>query len=316
MPALAWRRRPPAMPRPGHRGGQRHGLNARTESSDVLDEIAAAGLGVAFAGTSASARPPTSWSPPPYGFGWPGHRPTTRAAYPRPYPVHHERRKRTLWRRSHLRGYSPADLHAAVYWRNPRQGGDGTVYGRIINTSSEAGLSGPVGRGPNYGAAPPRRSYRAHGVGCPRPGALLLGQGSRTAGLYRNDRGRLRPNIDSRPAATGLHRHPPCDSWPRPRPKRRRNGQLFIVYGLTRSLVAPPTARSINANSDAWNPADLSGARCTITLADRTCSGRILGHWSDDLHEIDGLPTVARTCVERFNRFGAVRSRAAKRRPT
>ena len=35
--------------------------------------------------------------------------------------------------------------------RRPKAG-DGTVYGRIVNTSSEAGLAGPVGQA-NYGAA-------------------------------------------------------------------------------------------------------------------------------------------------------------------
>src|SRR6185503_9204051 len=49
----------------------------------------------------------------------------------------------------HLRGHFLLTRNAATYWRSKaKQGGDdgnGTVYGRIINTSSEAGLSGPVG---------------------------------------------------------------------------------------------------------------------------------------------------------------------------
>ena len=39
-----------------------------------------------------------------------------------------------------------------IFWRAKAKAGDGQIYGRIINTSSEAGLSGPVGQ-PNYGAA-------------------------------------------------------------------------------------------------------------------------------------------------------------------
>ena len=52
----------------------------------------------------------------------------------------------------HLRGHFLLTRNAATYWRQKAKAGDGTVYGRIINTSSEAGLSGPVGQ-PNYGAA-------------------------------------------------------------------------------------------------------------------------------------------------------------------
>jgi 3-oxoacyl-[acyl-carrier protein] reductase len=37
------------------------------------------------------------------------------------------------------------------------------------------------------------------------------------------------------------------------------NGQLFIVYGPTVTLVAAPTAeKRFSAQSDAWKPADLS----------------------------------------------------------
>ena len=37
------------------------------------------------------------------------------------------------------------------------------------------------------------------------------------------------------------------------------NGQLFIVYGPTVTLVSAPTAeKRFSAQSDAWDPADLS----------------------------------------------------------
>ncbi|HEX2400118.1 MAG TPA: 3-oxoacyl-ACP reductase, partial [Mycobacterium sp.] len=52
----------------------------------------------------------------------------------------------------HLRGHFLLTRNAATYWRAKAKEGDGTVYGRIINTSSEAGLAGPVGQA-NYGAA-------------------------------------------------------------------------------------------------------------------------------------------------------------------
>src|SRR6201990_546852 len=52
----------------------------------------------------------------------------------------------------HLRGHFLLTRNAATYWRAKAKEGDGSVYGRIINTSSEAGLTGPIGQ-PNYGAA-------------------------------------------------------------------------------------------------------------------------------------------------------------------
>jgi NAD(P)-dependent dehydrogenase (short-subunit alcohol dehydrogenase family) len=53
--------------------------------------------------------------------------------------------------RVHLKGHFAATHHAAVYWRNRAKAGE-DVTGRIINTSSEAGLFGNAGQA-NYAAA-------------------------------------------------------------------------------------------------------------------------------------------------------------------
>ena len=53
--------------------------------------------------------------------------------------------------RVHLKGHFTATHHAAVYWRNRSKSGE-DVTGRIINTSSEAGLFGNAGQA-NYAAA-------------------------------------------------------------------------------------------------------------------------------------------------------------------
>jgi NAD(P)-dependent dehydrogenase (short-subunit alcohol dehydrogenase family) len=53
--------------------------------------------------------------------------------------------------RVHLKGHFAATHHAAVYWRNRSKAGE-DVSGRIINTSSEAGLFGNAGQA-NYAAA-------------------------------------------------------------------------------------------------------------------------------------------------------------------
>ncbi len=51
----------------------------------------------------------------------------------------------------HLKGHFATSQHAAVYWRSKAKAGE-DVYGRIINTSSEAGLFGNAGQA-NYSTA-------------------------------------------------------------------------------------------------------------------------------------------------------------------
>ncbi|MEV4475778.1 SDR family oxidoreductase [Nonomuraea sp. NPDC049504] len=53
--------------------------------------------------------------------------------------------------RVHLKGHAAPLRHAAAYWRERAKAGD-RVSGRVINTSSGAGLMGSVGQG-NYAAA-------------------------------------------------------------------------------------------------------------------------------------------------------------------
>src|SRR5258708_17970772 len=53
--------------------------------------------------------------------------------------------------RVHLKGHFCMSRHAASYWRE-RGKAEGSVYGRVVNTSSEAGIGGSGGQ-PNYAAA-------------------------------------------------------------------------------------------------------------------------------------------------------------------
>jgi 3-oxoacyl-[acyl-carrier protein] reductase len=54
--------------------------------------------------------------------------------------------------RVHLKGHFVNMRHAAAYWREKSKTTGGTVFGRLISTSSEAFLYGSVGQ-PNYAAA-------------------------------------------------------------------------------------------------------------------------------------------------------------------
>ncbi len=163
----------------------------------------------------------------------------------------------------HLRGHFLLTRNAATYWRNKAKDSGGPVYGRIINTSSEAGLSGPAGQA-NYGAAKAgitaltmtaakalgRFGVRANAI-CPRARTAM------TADVFGEapalDDGQIDPlspehvvslvRFLASPAAEGV------------------NGQVFIVYGPTVTLVAAPTAEHrFHADAGAWDPAALGMA--------------------------------------------------------
>jgi NAD(P)-dependent dehydrogenase (short-subunit alcohol dehydrogenase family) len=165
----------------------------------------------------------------------------------------------------HLRGHFLLTRNAATYWRAKAKaaGTDeaGQVYGRIINTSSEAGLAGPVGQA-NYGAAKAgitaltltaARALERYGV---RANAIApRARTAMTADVFGDEPELAEGQIDplspehvvnlvrflASPAAEGV------------------NGQLFIVYGPTVTLVAAPIAETrFTAESEAWDPADLA----------------------------------------------------------
>jgi 3-oxoacyl-[acyl-carrier protein] reductase len=163
----------------------------------------------------------------------------------------------------HLRGHFLLTRNAATYWRGKAKDAGGSVYGRIINTSSEAGLSGPAGQA-NYGAAKAgitaltltaskalgRYGVRANAI-CPRARTAM------TADVFGEapsvGAGQIDPlspehvvslvRFLASPAAADV------------------NGQVFIVYGPTVTLVAAPTAEHrFHADGDAWDPGALSTA--------------------------------------------------------
>jgi 3-oxoacyl-[acyl-carrier protein] reductase len=161
----------------------------------------------------------------------------------------------------HLRGHFLMTRNAATYWRAKAKETGGTVYGRIINTSSEAGLAGPVGQA-NYGAAKAgitaltlsaARALQRYGV---RANAIApRARTAMTAEVFGDEPELAEGQIDplspdhvvnlvrflASPASEGV------------------NGQLFIVYGPTVTLIAAPTAeKRFSAQSDAWDPAELS----------------------------------------------------------
>ena len=161
----------------------------------------------------------------------------------------------------HLRGHFLLTRNAATYWRAKAKDAGGSVYGRIINTSSEAGLSGPAGQA-NYGAAKAgitaltltaakalgRYGVRANAI-CPRARTAM------TADVFGDSPVLAEGEIDplSPEHVVNLVRFlaaPASDHV---------NGQVFVVYGPTVTLVAAPTAEHrFHADGAVWDPASLS----------------------------------------------------------
>ena len=165
----------------------------------------------------------------------------------------------------HLRGHFLLTRNAATYWRSKaKEAADGNIYGRLINTSSEAGLVGPVGQA-NYGAAKAgitaltltaSRALGRYGVCanaiCPRARTAMtadvFGPGPDISEMEEGQIDPLSPEhvvtlvqFLASPAAAEV------------------NGQVFIVYGPQVTLVsAPSVEHQFSADGPAWEPNQLS----------------------------------------------------------
>jgi 3-oxoacyl-[acyl-carrier protein] reductase len=159
----------------------------------------------------------------------------------------------------HLRGHFLLTRNAATYWRSKAKDAGGSIYGRIINTSSEAGLVGPVGQA-NYGAAKAGIS------------ALTL-TAARALGRYGVCANAIAPRARTAMTADVFGDAPPEGEIDPLSPEhvvtlvhflaspaaKDVNGQVFIVYGPQVTLVAAPTAEHrFDADAQAWDPGKLS----------------------------------------------------------
>ncbi|MCK0439503.1 3-oxoacyl-ACP reductase [Gordonia alkaliphila] len=159
--------------------------------------------------------------------------------------------------RVHLRGHFLLNRNAAAYWRNLSKETGAPVYGRLINTSSEAGLLGPAGQA-NYGAAKAgitaltltaSRALERFGVTanaiCPRARTAMTAQVFGDA-----PEGRVDPLSPEHVVTLVRYLASPEAA--------DVSGQVFVVYGPKVMLMAAPTVREVfTATGDQWQPSDL-----------------------------------------------------------
>ena len=146
--------------------------------------------------------------------------------------------------RVHLRGHFITTRLATALWRDASKQAGGPVYGRIVNTSSEAFLLGSPGQ-PNYAAAKAgiaaltvstaracaRYGVRANAI-CPRA------RTSMTAGL-------MGTAPEDGPDPLAAEYVAPLVTYLASPASEGINGEVFVVHGGVAAVMNPPSVRAV-----------------------------------------------------------------------
>jgi len=153
----------------------------------------------------------------------------------------------------HLRGHFITTRLATGYWREQSKRAGGPVYGRIVNTSSEAFLLGSAGQ-PNYAAAKAgitaltvttarscaRYGVRANAI-CPRARTDM------TAALMgAAPDGAVDPLAPEHVAPLVVYLAGPAGA--------AVNGEVFVVHGGVAAVMDPPTVRKVFTAAEHGSP--------------------------------------------------------------
>lgn len=162
--------------------------------------------------------------------------------------------------RVHLKGHFNTTHFASVHWRERSKAAGAPVYGRIVNTSSEAFLAGSAGQ-PNYAAA------KGGIVGLTTSTALALAKyGVTTNAICPRARTRMTEDVFAgfaEPADGGLdplapeHVAPLVGYLASPA-AARINGQLLVVHGgMVAVIERPRVAAKFDAAKEAFSYEEL-----------------------------------------------------------